>query len=107
MNDLEFCNCLKIDTVVLSEWIEEGWIAPAYVDGRPEFRDADIARANLILDLMDAFGVNAAGIDIAMDLIDQVHGLRAILRDLMTAIEHQDREIQTDILRELDRIASS
>ncbi|WP_431694844.1 hypothetical protein [Rhizobium giardinii] len=52
MNDQEFCNCLKVDTIVLSQWIDEGWILPAYVDGMPEFR-ADIARGHLILDLMD------------------------------------------------------
>ncbi|WP_246647868.1 hypothetical protein [Rhizobium laguerreae] len=34
----------------------------------------------LILDLTNGVGVNEAGIDVIMDLVDQLHGLRMIMR---------------------------
>jgi chaperone modulatory protein CbpM len=36
----------------------------------------DVARARLIRDLKDDFGVNDAGVDVILHLLDQLHGLR-------------------------------
>nr|WP_246622999.1 chaperone modulator CbpM [Rhizobium laguerreae] len=54
--------------------------SPSRVKKRCQFRDADLARARLILDLTNGVGVNEAGIDVIMDLVDQLHGLRMIMR---------------------------
>ena len=39
----------------------------------------DIARANLIRDLKTNMGVNDAGLDVILHLIDHLHGLRKAL----------------------------
>jgi len=86
MDDLEFRLCLKIDVVQLDLWIEQGWLIPEMSDEGRQFHDADVARARLILDLMGDMGVNEAGVDVVMDLVNQLHGLRGTMDRLVTAI---------------------
>jgi chaperone modulatory protein CbpM len=45
----------------------------------------DIARARLIRDLTHDLGVNDEGVAIILDLIDQMHGLRHTLREVLRA----------------------
>ena len=42
--------------------------------------EVDVARARLIRQLLGEMGVNAEGVGIILDLVDQVHGLRSALR---------------------------
>ncbi|MBX4876035.1 MerR family transcriptional regulator [Rhizobium bangladeshense] len=107
MDDLEFRLYLKIDVVQLDFWIEQGWLIPETSSGRRQFRDVDVARARLILDLMGNMGVNAAGVDVVMELVDELHGLRGTIGRLMTAIGRQERDVQRRLfesLEELDRV---
>jgi len=104
MDDLEFRLYLKIDVVQLDLWIEQGWLIPETSGEQRQFRDADVARARLILDLMGNMGVNEAGVDIVMDLIDQVHGLRGTMGKLMTAISKQERDVQRRLFESIEDI---
>lgn len=104
MDDLEFRLYLKIEVVQLDLWVEQGWLIPETSRGQRQFRDADIARARLILDLMGNMGVNEAGVDVVMDLIDQVHGLRGTMGKLMTAISKQERDVQRRLFESIDDI---
>ncbi|PZM12116.1 chaperone modulator CbpM [Rhizobium tubonense] len=103
MNDLEFRLCLKIDVTILDVWVEQGWLVPDRTDRGLTFHDADVARGRLILDLIETMGVNEAGVDVVMDLVDQVHGLRGTLRDLMEAVRVQDHDVQQRIRSQIDR----
>jgi chaperone modulatory protein CbpM len=105
MNDLEFRRFLKIDVTVLDVWVEQGWLLPETRGGSREFRDADIARGRFILDLTRDMGVNEAGVDLVMDLVDQIHSLRATLRELVAAMEQQDEEVKRTLRGKLDDIA--
>ncbi|XKM38551.1 chaperone modulator CbpM (plasmid) [Rhizobium ruizarguesonis] len=104
MDDLEFRLYLKIDIVQLDLWVGEGWLIPETSGGQRQFRDADVARARLILDLMGNMGVNEAGVDVIMDLIDQLHGLRGTMGKLMTAISMQERDVQRRLFESLEEI---
>ena len=63
--------------------IEEEWVVPQGTLELPEFTEADLARARLILDLMRDLGVNAEGVGVALHLIDQVHDMRQALAALI------------------------
>ncbi|KPH06684.1 transcriptional regulator (plasmid) [Rhizobium acidisoli] len=104
MDDLEFRLCLKIDVVQLDLWIEQGWLIPEMSDEGRQFHDADVARARLILDLMGDMGVNEAGVDVVMDLVDQLHGLRGTMERLVAAISRQERDVQRRLLESLEDI---
>lgn len=106
MNENEFRLHLQIETTVLEVWISQGWVVPEVTDQGRNFRDADIARGRLILDLSSAMGVNEPGVDVVMDLVDQLHSLRATLRDLTDAVCRQPSNVQDHILAELTRVES-
>lgn len=107
MDDREFRLYLKIDVTELDLWVEQGWLAPEVSEGRRRFRDADLARARLILDLTRQMGVNEAGVDVVMELVDQLHGMRGTMRRLVAAVNRQEAEIQQRLLRTLDELDDS
>ncbi len=74
----------RIEIRTLETWVEAGWLAPGRVEGRVEYSEVDLARAHLINDLA-GLGVNEAGVPIVLDLVDQLHGLRRALRDVLAA----------------------
>jgi chaperone modulatory protein CbpM len=78
---------LEIET--LEVWIKEEWLIPREDAVGQKFSDADIARAHLIKDLKQDFGVNDEGIGVILNLIDQVHGLRRTLRDLLQTVRNK------------------
>lgn len=73
----------RIETHVLETFIEEEWLIPRRDAGREEFSDADVARAHLIRDLQADIGVNDAGVGVILHLIDQLHGLRNTLHEIV------------------------
>ncbi len=74
----------RIDVQTLETWVEAGWLLPGHVEGRVHYSEVDLARAHLINDLA-GLGVNEAGVPIVLDLVDQLHGLRRALRDVLAA----------------------
>jgi chaperone modulatory protein CbpM len=80
-----------VDNAVLEQWVEAGWLGPDENLTGPRFSDVDLARARLIADLQD-LGVNDAGMPIVLDLLDQIHGLRYLLRELLSTIKARRHE---------------
>ena len=73
-----------IDPERLSAWIDAGWLCPGSDKPGPEsLSDADLARAQLICDLKDEFGINDEGVEVILDLLDQIHGLRLVMRQML------------------------
>ncbi len=82
---VEFCREARLDQPTLEIWIEEEWIIPQDA-ADPHFSDIDLARAQLIHELMEDLGVNAEGVGIVLRLVDQVHGLRSVLAETVAAL---------------------
>jgi len=83
INRLEFAERVHIDQTTLDVWLGEQWLLPSRSMTDMEFSDIDLARATFILDLQRDLGVNAEGIGIILDLVDQMHGLRRALGALL------------------------
>ena len=79
----ELCDDLHIGREVLDRWIAAGWLSPVIEGSTTGYRDIDVARARLILELGAEFELNDHAIGIIIDLIDQIHGLRLALRHMM------------------------
>ena len=77
----------RIERHVLEYWIERRWIVPTDAAGPLALSDADAARARLIRDLADDFGVNDEGVDVVLHLVDQLHGLRRVLAELREELD--------------------
>ncbi|HXL48028.1 MAG TPA: chaperone modulator CbpM [Xanthobacteraceae bacterium] len=79
----EFLIRIRVEHHVLEAWIEAGWLVPPQTEPELMFSDVDLARAQLIRDLREDFGVNDEGISVVLHLIDQMHGLRRSLQSLL------------------------
>ena len=73
----EFVIRARMEQRSLETWIEAGWLVPPQTEPEPMFADVDLARAQLIRDLREDFGVNDEGVAVILHLLDQMHGLRA------------------------------
>jgi chaperone modulatory protein CbpM len=83
MRTAEFLMQSRLDTRALDAWIEAGWLRPHESQSSREFSDIDVARARLIGDLRGDLGVNDEAVPVVLDLIDQIHGLRRLVRELV------------------------
>ncbi len=78
----------RYDEETLRAWVAAGWIMiEESAIGQP-LSEVDQARCDLICDLKDNMGVNDDGIDVILNLLDQIHGLRRALRE---TIDHAKR----------------
>ena len=85
----EFTVRAQLDHETLEAWIHEEWLIPGKSAGGMTFSDADIARAQLIKDLKSDLGVNDEGVGVILNLIDQVHGIRRVLTELLRSLRSQ------------------
>ena len=95
MESKEFIGRSHLDAPTLNAWIEAEWLMPLAGGRTFQFSDADLARARLIQDLKIDFGVNDEGIAIILHLLDQLHGLRCLVRDIH-AMQVSDRTKDSD-----------
>ncbi len=94
MKEQEFLQQAQLDHVTLKAWVAEAWLAPAQSSGESEFSETDLARARLILELRRDMGVNDPGVGVILHLLDQLHGLRRAMKDLLDAA-HERRHPTT------------
>jgi chaperone modulatory protein CbpM len=87
----EFFRPASVDDETLDQWVESGWLTQCQNSSGRRFSDVDFARARLIRDLQD-LGVNDDSIPIVLGLVDQLHGLRHLLRELLLTIKSQRQE---------------
>jgi chaperone modulatory protein CbpM len=100
METHEFIAQSRLDAQILETWVAAGWLLPRQAGAKRDFSDIDLSRALFIHDL-GRLGVNDEGIPIILDLIDQVHGLRRTLRDLLSAIHAQPEAMRRWIIADL------
>ncbi len=89
INEREFLERAHLDRGTLEIWIKEEWICPVHTTPGPTFTEMDVARARLIHDLKHNMGVNDAGLDVILHLIDQMHGLRRALADALASMRER------------------
>ena len=91
MQPHEFFRHAPLDHEVLDQWVEAGWLSPHQNSTGQRFSDVDLARAQLIRDLQE-LGVSDNSIPIVLSLVDQLHGLRYLLRELLVMMKAQRQE---------------
>ena len=101
MDRREFLLRARIDPDAIDLWVDAGWLAPRGASGEWTFSEIDLARTRLIQDLTGDLGVNDEGIPIILDLVDQLHGLRRILGELLVVLRAQPRNTRERFAVEL------
>jgi chaperone modulatory protein CbpM len=79
----EFVLRAHLEHQSVETWIAAGWLVPPQTEPEPMFSDVDVARAQFIRDLREDFGVNDEGVSVILHLVDQMHGLRRTMQDLL------------------------
>ena len=79
----EFLLRAHLEHQSVETWIAAGWLVPPQTEPEPVFSDVDVARAQFIRDLREDFGVNDEGVSVILHLVDQMHGLRRTMQDLL------------------------
>ena len=77
-----------LDRARVQAWIEAGWICPDSTPSeRPQFSEVVQARIlDLLQELQDDLGVNDEGVEVILDLLDQLYGLRQAVRDMLDSM---------------------
>ncbi len=93
---LDFLARARLDRRTLEVWIEEEWLIPSQTDNDLAFSETDLARAKLIRELIDDLGVNTEGVGVVLHLLDQLHGLRRAMAEVLGSI-HQPSETSMNV----------
>lgn len=83
--------------VELRRWVENGWVVPERRHGEVWFREIDVARVQLVVEMRRDLAIAEDGIPTILSLIDQVYGLRNELRRFGEAIQAQPGPVQKSI----------
>ena len=91
ISERDFLERAHLDRTTLEVWIRESWICPDCTTPERAFTEMDVARASLINDLKHNMGVNDAGLDVILHLIDQMHGLRKALAEALARAKEREK----------------
>jgi chaperone modulatory protein CbpM len=72
----------------LERWIANAWVQPDMLAGAYAFREIDVARARLILEMRDEMEINEDALPVVLLLLDQLYDLRRQMRNLNDAFMH-------------------
>ena len=86
----------------LRVWVAQGWIKPED-EGTQSFSEADLARAALICNLEDELGFPEDDVPVLLNLIDQIHGLRAELKGLLEVLEDLPPDVRATVKMRITR----
>ena len=83
ITEQQFCLEINVEPRTLKVWVREGWLLPRREEATLNFSEIDVARARLIRSLSEELGVNDEGIGVILDLLDQLHGARSLLKTVL------------------------
>ncbi len=101
INEIIELDEILVDSIVIEEWIEFGWLKPVKKKQTYYFEEIDIARIHLIYDLQHRMMIENEVMPIILSLMDQLYGTRAKLNKLVKAIEKQPEQARKEILSSL------
>ena len=71
----------------LERWISNAWVRPDGEPGRYLFREIDVARIRLIMELRESLEIEEPALPTVLSLLDQLYDMRRRLRGLNAALE--------------------
>lgn len=86
----------------LHRWIEQGWVMPSRRGSVYVYREIDVARVRLIVDMRRDLSVGEDTLPLVLSLMDQVYGLRRQLKRIAEAIDTEPDEVRRRIADRLD-----
>lgn len=81
----------------LRSFVAAECLVPAERDGRLAFAEVDVARVQLLADLVGDFDLDEDAAAMVVSLVDQIHGLRHALRTLGAAVAAEEGAVRARI----------
>ncbi len=84
-----------LDADQLERYIASGVVVPVQSDEGPRFRELDLARLSLVVDLAQGYHLDEEALGLVLSLVDQVHGLKGDMRAMLDALAREPIETRT------------
>ncbi len=88
----------RLTSARLTRLIRAEIVQPVQSDAGPRFRDVDVARLELLCDLMDDFELEEDTLGLVISLVDRLHAIRSDLRRVLAAVEAEPEDVRNRIL---------
>ena len=76
----------------LQAYIRAGVVVPVQSGSGPLFRELDIARLHLVVDLAEGYQLDEDALAMVLSLVDQLHGLRGDMHAILDAVAREPAE---------------
>ena len=83
-----------LDRAQLDRYIRAGVVVPVQSETGPLFRELDLARLHLVVDLTEGYHLDEEALGLVMSLVDQLHGLRGDMRAMLDAVARRHRPLR-------------
>lgn len=90
-----------VERAELVRWIDWGWVRPAQGQGGYVFREIDVARIRLIAEMRRDLRIEEDALGLMLDMLDQIYGLRGMLRDMAAVVDEQPEAVRRAIAERL------
>ncbi|HUC09079.1 MAG TPA: chaperone modulator CbpM [Stellaceae bacterium] len=90
-----------LDRSELGRWVENRWVLAEQHGETLLFREVDVARIELILEIRHDFALDDEAVPLVLGLLDQVYQLRRQLRRLCDALASQPEELREAVSQAL------
>jgi len=91
----------------LEHWIAERWVLPESQGDVYVFREIDVARVRLIVELRHDLAVGEEALPVVLRLLDQLYATRRRMRDLVEALdtlpEEGRRKLHARLVKDSDK----
>ena len=91
----------------LRRWIDERWVRPERAATGFVFREVDVARVRLIVELRQELAIDEEALPVVLQLLDQVYALRRRLKAMSEAIDAQPEPVRAAVRARLVRDAGN
>lgn len=82
----------------LTEYLAAEIVIPEQSEQGLVYHRIDVARLELACELHDQYDMEADALSMMISLIDQMHGLRAELREVLNAVESQPDPVRKQLI---------
>lgn len=87
----------------LRHWIDERWVRPEAASEGYVFREVDVARVRLIVELRRDLAIDEEALPLVLQLLDQIYALRRRLRAMSEALDAQPDAVREAVQARLAR----
>ena len=85
----------------VSRWVALSWVRPDGAAGAWRFREIDVARVRLIVELRDEMDLGEDALPMVLSLLDQLYEARRQMRAVRDAVGAAPPEVRAAVLRAL------